>query len=99
MFSAVDGAFSGTAADPRTLEEPAVGTSPDDASERDQLNLVMNNFSPSEVVPTVDMIDVCSTSVFRGGGHDLASTPTPVTAESASFASVVHGVVLEELTP
>jgi hypothetical protein len=47
MLSA--GASSGTAAGPRAVVEPSVGASPDDVSERDRLNLVINNFSPSEV--------------------------------------------------
>jgi hypothetical protein len=34
--------------------ERAVGASPDDVSERDRLNLAINNFSPSEVAAALD---------------------------------------------
>jgi hypothetical protein len=49
MLSAGAGASSGTDAGPRAVLEPAVGASPDDVSERDRLNLVINNISPSQV--------------------------------------------------
>ena len=100
MTSGGADAFSGTAVGPRAVLEPAVGASPDDASEGHSLNLVINNFSPSEVSVATDMrISACSTSACRGGVHDLASTPTPADDAPTSFASVSHGVVLEVLAP
>ena len=95
------GSSAGPAAGPRPVVEAAVsGVAPDDASEGNKLNLTINNFSPSEVAAVAELrIDACSTSACRGGGDDLASTPTPAAAAPASFASLAHGGVLETLAP
>ena len=95
------GASFGTAAGPRAVLEPVIGTSSDDVSERDRLNLAINNFSPSQgaAAPDMRLLVAYSTSACRGGDHDLVSTPTPAAAAPASFASVAHGIVLEALTP
>jgi hypothetical protein len=99
MLSASAGAASDTTVGSRAVLEPAVGASPDDVSEGDRLNLGINNFSPSQVdvVPDIMSLGVCSISECRGGGHDVASTPTPDAVAPDSFVSVVHGVVLEAL--
>ena len=55
MISAGTGTSSDTAADPRTVVEVTFGTSPDDVSEGDRLNLTINNFFPSEVTAPPDM--------------------------------------------
>jgi hypothetical protein len=104
MLSAGAGATSSTAAGPSAVVEPAVGAFPDDVSdvsESDKLNLAMNNFSTSEAAAAPDMrlLAACSTSVCRGGGHDLDSTPTSAAAAPAAFASVAHGADLEALAP
>ena len=99
MLSDGAGACSGNDVDPRAVMEPVVGPPPDDVSERDRLNVTMNNFSPSQVAVVSDMKSGCSTSVCRGGGHNLAYTPTPAAIAPASFPSVAHGVVLAALVP
>ena len=100
-LSAGAGAVSDTTSDPRAVLEPAVGDSSDDVSEGDRLNLIINNFFPSQVAaaPVIMSLDPSSTSVCRGGDHDFASTSTSVAAAPTFFVSVGHGAVLETDTP